>query len=227
MASRFPVSTAQFSSTVQGCETHFVLSGYDDHIMVLATQIGRMGTILQARKEEGECGELSYSVNVLMGRRDEPLLVACARQLIELISNSGSSRSLVLSLGLKDHSQETKIFDSVAIQAINAAVKGVSLPADYLADSVKAEAAIHLLGGASELRNNEKAMSLRCHASHPDAVAGESSQIWDKIKPSEGGGECDSYLTANDSCISSPTLKKWRGLSLGARCQVVSSISEE
>ncbi|KAF3790114.1 hypothetical protein EJ110_NYTH17138 [Nymphaea thermarum] len=33
-----------------------------------------------------------------------PMMVACARQLIENISKSGSSRPLLLSLGLKDHS---------------------------------------------------------------------------------------------------------------------------
>ncbi|KAL0344004.1 UNVERIFIED_CONTAM: hypothetical protein Sangu_1287800 [Sesamum angustifolium] len=37
----------------------------------------------------------------------QPMLVACARQLIEHISNSGSSKALVLSLGLRDHSSET------------------------------------------------------------------------------------------------------------------------
>ncbi|QCE15744.1 proteasome assembly chaperone 3 [Vigna unguiculata] len=41
-----------------------------------------------------------HVLNVLM----QPMLVACARQLIEQMSLSGSSRPLVLSLGLKDHS---------------------------------------------------------------------------------------------------------------------------
>ncbi|KDP45332.1 hypothetical protein JCGZ_09581 [Jatropha curcas] len=74
---------------------------------VIATQIGTMGTILHARKEEGVSINSTYSVSVIFGKRDEAMLVACARQLIEHISNSGSSRPLVLSLGLKDHSMET------------------------------------------------------------------------------------------------------------------------
>lgn len=49
----------------------------------------------------------TFTVSVIFGKRDEPMLVACARQLIEHISSSGSSRSMVLSLGLKDHSVET------------------------------------------------------------------------------------------------------------------------
>lgn len=46
-------------------------------------------------------------MSVLFGKRDEPMLVACARQLIENISKAGSSRPLVISIGLKDHSVET------------------------------------------------------------------------------------------------------------------------
>ncbi|CAI0455184.1 unnamed protein product [Linum tenue] len=83
------------------------ISGYNDHILVIATQIGTMGTMLQARKEEGMTSEPTFHVSVIFGKRDEPMLTACARQLIEHMSSSGSARPLVLSLGLKDHSMET------------------------------------------------------------------------------------------------------------------------
>ncbi|CAN4079236.1 unnamed protein product [Withania somnifera] len=66
-----------------------------------------MGSILHARKEEGVSINPTFSVSVLLGKRDEPMLVACARQIIEHISNAGSSRSLVLSLGLREHSLPT------------------------------------------------------------------------------------------------------------------------
>ncbi|KAF5204458.1 proteasome assembly chaperone-like protein [Thalictrum thalictroides] len=59
------------------------------------------------RKEEGMSINPTFNVSVILGKRDESMLVACGRQLIEHISNSGSSRTLVLSLGLKDHSLET------------------------------------------------------------------------------------------------------------------------
>ncbi|CAO2181418.1 unnamed protein product [Urochloa humidicola] len=77
------------------------------HIKVIVTQIGCMGTILAAKKDESVFSDPTYNVSVLFGKRDEPLLLACARQLIEHISGSGSARSLVISLGLKDHSQGT------------------------------------------------------------------------------------------------------------------------
>nr|GMD56235.1 proteasome assembly chaperone 3 [Ipomoea batatas] len=103
----FPVRHKQFSLDIQGNKTDIVICSYDDHFLVIATQIGSMGTILHARKEEGMTTEPNFSVSVILGKRDEPMLVACARQLIEHISSSGSSRPLVLALGLKDHSVTT------------------------------------------------------------------------------------------------------------------------
>ncbi|KAL6994347.1 hypothetical protein U1Q18_012453 [Sarracenia purpurea var. burkii] len=94
-------------SCVMGNKTDLVICSYEDHFLVIATQIGCMGTILHARKEEGMLIHPTFNVSVIFGKRDEPMLVACARQLIEYISSSGSSKPLVLSLGLKDHSTET------------------------------------------------------------------------------------------------------------------------
>lgn len=103
----FPVPAKQFSTTILGNKTDFMLCSYDDFIFVLATQLGKMGTLLHARKEEGYGAQITFSVNVLMGKHDEPMLRACARQLIEQISGTGSSRPLLLSLGLRDHSMGT------------------------------------------------------------------------------------------------------------------------
>ncbi|XP_061361884.1 uncharacterized protein LOC133305635 isoform X2 [Gastrolobium bilobum] len=107
LATQFPVSQVNFSLEIKGNKTEIIIFGYEDHFLVIATQIGTMGTILHARKEEGVSTNPTFNVSVIFGKRDEPMLVACARQLIEHMSLSGSSRSLVLSLGLKDHSAET------------------------------------------------------------------------------------------------------------------------
>ncbi|CAA6671456.1 unnamed protein product [Spirodela intermedia] len=104
---RFPVPHKKVSVDVKGNKTDIVICSYENHFMVIVTQIGSMGTILHARKEESVSTEPTFSVSVIFGKRDEPLLLACARQLIEHISSSGSSKRLVLSLGLKDHRPET------------------------------------------------------------------------------------------------------------------------
>ncbi|CAN7068142.1 unnamed protein product, partial [Brassica rapa subsp. trilocularis] len=84
----------------KGNKTEIVICSYDDHILVIATQIGAMGTILHARKEEGMSNlRLTYAHYIL-----KPMLVATARRLIDHISSHVPSKPLILSLGLNDHS---------------------------------------------------------------------------------------------------------------------------
>ncbi|KAL9234717.1 hypothetical protein vseg_009555 [Gypsophila vaccaria] len=106
-ASGFPVHTKQLTIHIKGNETQLVICDYQDYILVIATQIGSMGTILHARKEEGVSMQPTFNISVLIGKRDEPMLGVCARKLIENISDAGSSKSLILSLGLKDHSADS------------------------------------------------------------------------------------------------------------------------
>ncbi|XP_009131421.1 uncharacterized protein LOC103856091 [Brassica rapa] len=103
----FPVRHRKVSLEAKGNKTEIVICSYEDHILVIATQIGAMGTILHARKEEGMSVEPTFSVSVIFGKRDEPMLIATARRLIDHISSYVPSKPLVLSLGLKDHSSET------------------------------------------------------------------------------------------------------------------------
>ena len=45
----FPVRTRQWSAAVEGVPTDFLVSGYADWIMLVATQTGTLGTMMQAR----------------------------------------------------------------------------------------------------------------------------------------------------------------------------------
>ncbi len=49
MAAPFPVRTQQFDASIGGVPTAFLLSAYSDRILVVATQLGTLGTVLQAR----------------------------------------------------------------------------------------------------------------------------------------------------------------------------------
>jgi len=73
------------SLEIKGTKTDIVISKYEDTFLVIVTQIGCMGTILAAKKDESVFSDPTYNVSVLFGKRDEPLLLACARQLIEHI----------------------------------------------------------------------------------------------------------------------------------------------
>lgn len=107
LTAHFPVGHRKTSLVIKGNKTDVIVCRYDDYFMVMVTQLGCVGTILHARKEEGILLDPTFSVAVIFGKRDEPLLVAFGRQLIEHISLCGSSMSLVLTLGLKDHSPGT------------------------------------------------------------------------------------------------------------------------
>ncbi|KAK8970888.1 hypothetical protein KSP40_PGU008874 [Platanthera guangdongensis] len=107
LTTHFPVGHKKTSVVIKENKTDVIVCRYDDYFMVMVTQLGCVGTIIHARKEEGVLVDPTFSVVVIFGKRDEPLLVAFGRQLIEHISLCGSSRPLVLTLGLKDHSPGT------------------------------------------------------------------------------------------------------------------------
>ena len=53
----FPIRTQQWRAAVEGVETDFAVSGYADWVMLVATQTGTLGTMMQARyKRLGHCG---------------------------------------------------------------------------------------------------------------------------------------------------------------------------
>ncbi|KAK9847844.1 hypothetical protein WJX84_000797 [Apatococcus fuscideae] len=79
-------------------------AAYSDRIMLVATNTGTFGTIMQARLEMDMSGSGHPSIIVLLGRRDEPGLALCARRLVEAASAAGCTRPLLLCLGLQDHS---------------------------------------------------------------------------------------------------------------------------
>lgn len=49
-------------------------------------------------------GNQSFSVTVLVGKRDETMMELCARRIMADIVKDGSSKPLLLSLALKSHS---------------------------------------------------------------------------------------------------------------------------
>lgn len=49
MAAPFPLRTQQFEASIDGTQTAFLLTAYADRILVVATQLGTLGTMLHAR----------------------------------------------------------------------------------------------------------------------------------------------------------------------------------
>ncbi|BDA45389.1 probable proteasome assembly chaperone 3 [Coccomyxa sp. Obi] len=108
MAPTFPVNTREFTAEVDGISTSFIMSAYADRIMVVVTQLGTFGTVLLSRADGLLEGKQTFTVDTLLGKRDEPALIVCARHMAESIMTVGCNRPLLLCLGLKQHS-----FDSM------------------------------------------------------------------------------------------------------------------
>ena len=66
---QFPVLHKNLSLEIKGNKTEVIISRYEDQILVVATQIGTMGTILHARKEEGVSVNPTFNVSVIFGKR--------------------------------------------------------------------------------------------------------------------------------------------------------------
>ncbi|WVZ86300.1 hypothetical protein U9M48_033104 [Paspalum notatum var. saurae] len=67
----FPVQHRSLSLDIKGNKTDIVISKYEDIFLVVVTQIGCMGTIIAAKKEESVFSDPTYNVSILFGKRDE------------------------------------------------------------------------------------------------------------------------------------------------------------
>lgn len=107
MAQTFCVPTRRFQRVLQGIETDFIFSGYTDRVLIVATQIGTVGTVLHASPEVSMEGNATFTVSTMFGRRDQDELVVCARRIVEGATKGGCTRPLIICLGLKSPSIAT------------------------------------------------------------------------------------------------------------------------
>jgi len=98
----FPVRTSSATITLgNGVETSVFISAYADRILFIVTQVGTLGTMVQAQKETVLGGGTTFSTATLLGTRDDPIPELCARQLVEKLSQSGCDLPILLCLGLQ------------------------------------------------------------------------------------------------------------------------------
>uniref|UniRef100_A0A7S1TQ84 Proteasome assembly chaperone 3 n=1 Tax=Phaeomonas parva TaxID=124430 RepID=A0A7S1TQ84_9STRA len=88
---------------IGGIETEIVVQGFQDAIFVVITQLKKLGTLIMTHIERGRTGKCLFDARVLLGKRDDPLLVLYARQIAEQISTRTTyDRNVVLSIALKE-----------------------------------------------------------------------------------------------------------------------------
>ncbi len=112
--------TRGFRRLVQGVPTDFHLTSYADRVLLVVTQLGSVGTVIEASVDSAAGGGAAaaaalahpqgggaesqggptYTTSVLLGRRDEPLLQLCARQIVQQAQRAGCAKPILVCLGL-------------------------------------------------------------------------------------------------------------------------------
>ena len=89
------VNTAHGAFTVDGVHTEVLVSDYSNRLMVVVTQIGKLGTIYHAA-DPGPGGvfegDIPPEVRTLIGRYDDATFEAAARRLVQIVQSRGVSK---------------------------------------------------------------------------------------------------------------------------------------
>ena len=80
--------------------TDIIITEYANRIFILITQRSKMGSLVSASKDGGQGSSATYTVEVLMGSRQDPIPEIYARQIIAVVSQV-TEKPLLLSLALK------------------------------------------------------------------------------------------------------------------------------
>ena len=92
------VQTTQGAFTIDGVHTEFLVSDYSNRLLLVVTQIGKLGTMYHAAGAGpgggggGLMGEPAPEVRTLVGRHDDEMLTAAARRLVQIVQGRGVSK---------------------------------------------------------------------------------------------------------------------------------------
>ena len=101
-----PPRAGQCAVVIDGAHTELLIAEYADRVLVVATQIGKLGTVFQlSRGRPLELGDLAFEddgatdaatasvdavvARVVIGRRDDDALRACARRIADALFAEG------------------------------------------------------------------------------------------------------------------------------------------
>lgn len=112
---------------LNGIRTEVVVIPYVDRTFIIVTQLKKVGNLVLATSDAaggrgGGGGAMGagkgrrYSVQVLLGKRDDPLLSLYARQLLEQMK---SEKPLLLAVCLQDAGRDTATFQEVINQVLS------------------------------------------------------------------------------------------------------------
>ncbi|KAM5153106.1 proteasome assembly chaperone 3 isoform 1-T2 [Mantella aurantiaca] len=101
------VTSKQAEDVINGIPTQVVCSAFTDHIVVVVTQYGKLGTLvsLTPNTVTGDLSKPTLTTKVLLGC-DEPLVHVCAKNLVSFVSQESKNKPVLLGIALKDKSAE-------------------------------------------------------------------------------------------------------------------------
>jgi proteasome assembly chaperone 3 len=102
------VHTTQGAFTIDGVHTELLVSDYSNRLLLVVTQIGKLGTIFHGSGTGpgglgmgpgeggagggGLLGEPAPELRTLVGRHDDEMLIAAARRLVQIVQGRGVSK---------------------------------------------------------------------------------------------------------------------------------------
>jgi proteasome assembly chaperone 3 len=108
---KFP-SIAQAKLYHDDVTTEICFQSFADRYFVMISQLNKVGSLINAWSEEKPSGGKIFQTQILLGRRDDPLLNVYARQIIQVISEA-SDKPVLLAISLCQSGRETAIFQDV------------------------------------------------------------------------------------------------------------------
>ncbi|NWX92127.1 PSMG3 protein, partial [Nothoprocta ornata] len=101
------VASRQRAALVRGVPTDVVCTAFSNAVLVVATQYGKMGTLvyLEPARAAAGLGPAALATRVLLGQ-DEPLVHVCAKNLVTFVSQEAGNKPVLLAMALKDKTVE-------------------------------------------------------------------------------------------------------------------------
>lgn len=101
------VTSKQKTQVVCGVPTQVVCTAFSSHILVVVTQVGKMGTLvaLEPTSVASDVSRPLLTTKVLLGQ-DEPLIHVYAKNLVTFVSQEAGNRAVLLAMAVKDRSME-------------------------------------------------------------------------------------------------------------------------
>ncbi|XP_041134421.1 proteasome assembly chaperone 3-like isoform X2 [Polyodon spathula] len=103
MAAESIINSRQKEALINGISTQVVCTAFSNHILVVLTQYGKIGTIISLLPDatSSDISKPMFTTKVLLGK-DEALTHVYAKNLVTFVAQAAGNRPVLLALALKE-----------------------------------------------------------------------------------------------------------------------------